>query len=216
MKKPTTVDAGEKSGIRDEYRALDLLLPDPANYNRASQDPEQVATLASQILEVGFTSPFLVDEATGIMAAGHRRRLALMKLRAEGRPEPAGIAPGWMVPCRVGGWTEIQRLKVLIGDNPDPGRIDYDMEKLGRALGALRDQHELRGSGYDDVRVEKMLDGVNAAGKKKKGGGGGSTDEVAAAPETFMVVVHCTSEEEQVDLLEELGERGLKVQAVVA
>lgn len=147
--------------IEDHYLPLDQLLPDLANYNLHS--PEQVALLASQILAVGFTAPFLVGTNRTI-CAGHRRRLALLKLRADNHAEPDGVKPGWLVPCRVGDWTEVQRLKVLIGDNVDPAAIDYDTEKLTALLATLSNQGELEGSGYDEARLEELLGGLAGEG----------------------------------------------------
>lgn len=155
--------------IQNDVLPLDELLPDTANYNRHS--PENVALLASQILAVGFTAPFLVDAKTRMIAAGHRRRLALLKLREEGHPEPDGVQPGWCVPCRVGEWTELQRLKVLIGDNVDPARLDYDGERLTELLGVLAEQGELGGSGYSDERLAELVEELAA---EQAGAGRGS------------------------------------------
>ena len=61
--------------IRNEVIPLERLLPDERNPRRHSE--YTVKRLVSRIQAVGFTSPVLVDEATGIMVGGHRRRLAL-------------------------------------------------------------------------------------------------------------------------------------------
>jgi hypothetical protein len=95
--------------IRSEHIALDDLLPDERNPRRHS--PENIARLVSRIKAVGFTSPLLIDAKTGIIAAGHRRRLALHWLREHANAEPEGIEPGWRVPCRIGEWSELQTLE---------------------------------------------------------------------------------------------------------
>jgi ParB-like chromosome segregation protein Spo0J len=70
--------------IRDEYRPLASLIPNPANPNLSSRTPEAIAILAGKISAVGFTNPFLVDAKTGMLVAGHLRRLALFKLQGLG------------------------------------------------------------------------------------------------------------------------------------
>lgn len=177
--------------IRDEYLPLDSLLPDTANYNQHA--PESIALLASQIVSVGFTAPFLIDANTRLIAAGHRRRLALFKLRADGHAEPEGVKPGWQVPCRVGDWSEIQRLKVLIGDNPDPARIDYDGERLTALLSELSNAGELDGSGYDEARLEALIGELAATGEAPDFGTGGLREGVDPdeVPEAASVPQRC-------------------------
>jgi hypothetical protein len=146
--------------IRDDYLPLDSVLPDPANYNRHSA--EQVAVMCARIREVGFTAPLLVDDATKIISGGHLRRLALLKLRGEHHAEPEGVRPGWLVPCRLGEWSEIQRLKVLVGDNPDPKAIDFDTPGLADLLASLSARGELDGTGYDAARLDELIASVAA------------------------------------------------------
>jgi len=147
--------------IRDEYISLDALVPDPANYNVHSR--AAVAELVDKIMSVGFTTPCLVDDASGIIAAGHKRRLALLEIREKGYRLPAGIQPGWMVPCRVGSWDHVQRLKVLVGDNPKAGSLEYDPERLSALLCELQSGDTLDGTGYDEAALDKLIGQV--AGK---------------------------------------------------
>lgn len=153
--------------IRDEYRPLDSLIPDPANYNVHSK--AAVAELVDKIITVGFTSPILVDAKTGLIVAGHRRRLALLHLREKGYGLPSGIQPGWMIPCRVGEWSEVERLKVLIGDNPRAGTIDYDAAKLSALLCELQAGDTLDGTGYDSESLDKLIGSLADQKPKQRG-----------------------------------------------
>lgn len=149
-----------ETSIRDELLPLDRLLPDARNPKR--HDPESIKTLASQIQAVGFTNPCLVDEKTRILCAGHRRRLALHWLRENNFSEPAGVNPGWLVPCRVGTWSDLQALQVLVGDNEDPARIHFDQTALTALISDLAaiGPEAVIGAGYDEARLQELIDGL--------------------------------------------------------
>ena len=149
--------------IQNEIIPLNHLLPDERNPRTHSA--ENIKRLASRILAVGFTSPVLIVAETGILAAGHRRRLALQYIRDElHRPEPDGIEPGWGVPARVGAWSEIQALQVLAGDNGDVTELQFDTEALAALLTDLQDAGALEGSGYDDTRLDALLSELTGVG----------------------------------------------------
>jgi len=89
--------------IRNAIIALDDLHEDPRNPRVHSA--VNVRRLADRIAAVGFTSPVLVVEETGKLAAGHRRVLALRYLRDElHQAPPDGLEADWGVPARVGSW----------------------------------------------------------------------------------------------------------------
>jgi hypothetical protein len=166
--------------IRNEIIPLAQLLPDERNPR--SHNPENIKRLASRILAVGFTAPVLVVEETGILAAGHRRRLALEYIRNElHRPEPDGIESGWGVPARIGSWSEIQALQVLTGDNGDVTELEYDTEALTALLAELEKAGELEGSGYDEARLDALIDELAGTDPLDDGTGGGSSS--SADPE---------------------------------
>jgi hypothetical protein len=154
--------------IQNAIIPLDSLLPDLTNPKK--HNPENIRKLVSRIQAVGFTSPVLVAERTGILKAGHRRRLALLWLRDQGFSEPAGIEPGWGVPARIGEWSELQELQVLIGDNEDPQEIEFDPVNLTDLLAQLQAQGGLEGAGYDAARLDQLI--AEVAGYQEPGEGG--------------------------------------------
>lgn len=141
--------------ITDETRALDALQDHPENYNRHSD--ETVRLLADTIRAVGFTKPLVVN-TRDVILAGHRAKRALLLLRAESRPEPSGIGLDWQVPVRVVDVPELVERKILVSDNPDPERIDFDTPALTALLTELSNAGELEGSGYGPERLEALLD----------------------------------------------------------
>lgn len=140
--------------IRDEYRSLDSLKPHPANYNRHAS--EQVASLADAMRLVAFTAPFII-RPDGTILGGHRRRLALLKVRAEGYAEPEGVQLGWQVPCRVVECNRVDELRILSTDNVDPETIDYDKAALASLLSELAAADALAGTWYDAARLDDLI-----------------------------------------------------------
>jgi ParB family chromosome partitioning protein len=140
--------------IRDEYRALETLLPHPRNYNVHSE--KAVQSLADAMRVVAYTAPIICKE-DGTVLGGHARRLALHKLRAESYPEPAGVLAGWQVPCRVVECNEAEELKILATDNPDPAQIDYDQGALAAILSDLQAKDSLDGTWYDAAALDALI-----------------------------------------------------------
>jgi hypothetical protein len=136
-------------------RALDELQPHPRNYNRHS--PQQVQRMADRMRHVAYTAPVII-RPDGLLLAGHLRREALLSLRDEGYPPPAGVTPAWEVPVRIVEGTETQELAILAGDNPDPLDLDYDPVGLASLLEELQAQGGLAATGYDDDRLRQMLE----------------------------------------------------------
>lgn len=156
--------------ISDEYRDLDELRPHPRNYN---QHEWGVPELAAAMRLVAYTAPMII-KPDGTILAGHGRRLALQKLRAEGYAEPIGVQDGWRVPCRVVECNEIDELRILATDNPDPKRVQYDTQALASILADLQSQESLEGTWYDADRLAELLasEGVGEGGEGSESEGG--------------------------------------------
>lgn len=140
--------------IADEYRALDSLAPHSLNYN--AHGAQQVASLADAVRLVAFTAP-IICRPDGVILGGHARRLALLKLREEGYPEPQGILPGWQVPCRVVECNAVDEKRILVTDNPDPAQIEYDSQALASLLSDLQSAEALSGTWYDEARLDELI-----------------------------------------------------------
>jgi hypothetical protein len=151
--------------ITDERRPLADLKQHPKNYN-VHRGPH-IERMAAKVRLNAFTSPFII-RPDGTILGGHLRRLSLLHLKNESYPEPQGVDPGWVVPCRVFEGTETQELALLAGDNIHPSEIEFDNEALSSLLAELQADDALEGSGYDAEALDRLI------GELAEQGGGGA------------------------------------------
>ena len=120
----------------------------PYAKNARTHSPEQVAQIASSIVEFGFVNPILVDSMDGIIA-GHGRLLAARKL---------GLAE---VPVVVlGHLSEIQRRAYVVADNQLALNAGWNDELLRVALESLgADGFNLSLVGFSDEELVTILAG---------------------------------------------------------
>ncbi len=174
------------ASVLDDWRALDDLRPHPQNYNRHGA-PGVIEKMAARIRCNAFTAP-AITTPDNLVLGGHLRRLALLKLRADGYSEPEGIRPGWLVPVRVFTGTAVQERAILTGDNPDPADLDYDNEALASLLSELQAEDALEGSGYDETTLNRLIAELNA---NENGGPPDDFKEFDESIETEHVCPRC-------------------------
>jgi len=102
MSDPQPQSARTLEDRRVEYVRVEDLPPDPRNPKLHS-----LPDLEAAMDRFGYTEPLLLDERTGLLAAGHGRREALLAKRERGGEAPRGVTVGadgsWLVPV-VRGW----------------------------------------------------------------------------------------------------------------
>lgn len=159
--------------ITSDYRCLDDLRPHARNPNLHTR-PGAIEKMAQKIRFTAFTAPIIINPE-GTILGGHLRRLGLLKLRSDHYPEPEGVQPGWKVPVRVFHGTEPQELQVVAGDNPDPADNEMDEAALAAILAELAEvgPEALAGAGYDEARLQELIDGLGAE-LSEEGAAGGS------------------------------------------
>lgn len=142
------MDARVKTGPRwpadsVEKWPLSKLLPYARN-SRIHTD-NQVAKIARNISEYGWTTPMLVAE-DGTIISGHGRCLAAAKL---------GITTAPVMVAR--GWTEAQKNSYRIWDNQSTLLADWDFDALRIELAELKDvDFDLSLTGFDEGEVFKF------------------------------------------------------------
>lgn len=145
---------GRKNGVawpadKVERRAVAALIPYARNARTHSD--AQVAQIAASIVEWGWTTPVLIDEAGGIIA-GHGRVLAARKLAL---PD---------VPVMVAaGWSDAQKKAYVLADNQLALNAGWDMDLLKVEVGDLSvTGFDLDLIGFDDKLLADLLADPNA------------------------------------------------------
>jgi len=145
---------GRKNGVawpadKVERRAVAALIPYARNARTHSD--AQVAQIAASIVEWGWTTPVLIDEAGGIIA-GHGRVLAARKLAL---PD---------VPVMVAaGWSDAQKKAYVLADNQLALNAGWDMDLLKVEVGDLSALgFDLDLIGFDDKLLADLLADPNA------------------------------------------------------
>src|SRR5271157_2789722 len=127
-----------------EIWPLDRLRPNARNARTHS--PEQVAEIASSILEFGFVNPILVDSNSGIIA-GHGRLLAACKL---GLPEVPVVVLDHL--------TETQRRAYILADNKIALNAGWDDALLAEEVRQLQtDGFDLDIAGFSSDELDALL-----------------------------------------------------------
>ena len=133
-----------------EARAVAALLPYAGNARTHSA--EQVAQIASSILEFGFVAPVLVDER-GELIAGHGRLLAAKSLGLD------------TVPTIVrAGLTEAQKAAYRLADNRIALNAGWDEALLAAEVAKLQEMGglDLALTGFDAGELDRLLAGMDA------------------------------------------------------
>ena len=145
---------GRKNGVawpadKVERRAVAALIPYARNARTHSA--AQVAQIAASIVEWGWTTPVLIDEAGGIIA-GHGRVLAARQLAL---PD---------VPVMVAaGWSEAQKKAYVLADNQLALNAGWDIDLLKIEVGDLNASgFNLDLIGFDDKLLADLLADPNA------------------------------------------------------
>lgn len=151
-----------------------------------------IPDLMDSILRFGFTAPPTVDDATGVLVAGHGRIEALETLRAAGRPPaksydgpwpPLGIklkGDEWMVPVLrgVSFTSPEERDAYVVADNQLVITGGWSRTKLRAMVARFRGK---RGVGFTDKQYENLLDSYRSKER--------TVVETTARPATFWLTV---------------------------
>ena len=144
---------GRKNGVawpadKVERRAVAALIPYARNARTHSD--AQVAQIAASIVEWGWTTPVLIDEAGGIIA-GHGRVLAARQLAL---PD---------VPVMVAaGWSEAQKKAYVLADNQLALNAGWDINLLKIEISDLDlEGFDLKLTGFDLAVLGDLYDNTH-------------------------------------------------------
>ena len=185
-------EVGEWPAASVEIRMISSLIPDERNTRTHSES--QVEQLAASMREWGWTNPVLVDE-TGMIIAGHGRVLAAQKL---------GLADAPVMTAR--GWTPAQKQAYAIADNKLALNAGWDMEKLAVGLADLQGVgFDLRLVGFSDKEFDKMFEQEKEPNVEPRLNG-----------LSYAVIIRCKDEDDQLRVLEQMEQQGLKCEALIS
>lgn len=169
-----------------ELRALSDLRPHPNNPNKHPDN--QVRALALSIERFGWRHPIVVSSRSGLIVAGHCRRMAAELLELE------------EVPVDVQYFKSAdEELAVLLADNVIPELAELDQKMLiEHKEHFLELNWDLESIGFAEQPVRSSV-------------AGGSGDIQIK----WSVLIECATEEEQLKMIELLESEGVKCKAIM-
>lgn len=184
------------------------LTPHPENARRGNKG------VIGESMDVhGFYGTIIVQKSTGYIVAGnHRYRVAVEKGAKE-------------LPTLVMELTDKEAMEILLIDNRANDEAGYDEAALTAILQKHRRENgTLVGTGYNDQDMLKMartaLEDAEAAIKAST-----AANEKEVAPERlattnasalrYQIVVHCSGEEHQASVLDQLEALGLECKPII-
>lgn len=197
-KRVSTRSAKNVTALKDDFKVELWPLHEVKPYDKNARkiSPAAIEKVAKTLAEFGWRQPMVVD-ADGVLIVGHARRLgALHNGWAEG---PVHVAKD-LTP------EQIKAYRLM--DNRSHDEATWDLGLAGEELLDLQGMDfDLDLTGFDEDEIEKML-----AGDPLAPSGDAPSENMQTA---FGVVIDCTSEREQIKLLEEFTERGLDCRALM-
>jgi len=155
----------------------------PAERNAKDHD---LGLLVQSIRRFGFVAPFLVDEGTGRLVAGHGRAEALAVMRNAGEAPPRGVREQdgrWLVPVVRGleFGSEAEALAYLVADNRATEAGGWNEAELAEVLAELEREVGLLGVGFDQEDLEELLRRLHGEAPEAGGEAPGRDAHVAPA-----------------------------------
>jgi hypothetical protein len=144
-----TIDTSQWPALQVELVPIADLIPYIRNPRQHS--PEQIAQIASSMMEFGWTIPVLRDE-DGVLIAGHGRILAARKLEWD-------VAP--VTTAR--GWSESKKRAYRIADNKLTINSTWDIDLLNTEIEALAEEEfPLDLTGFNEADLARLADDLMA------------------------------------------------------
>lgn len=182
---------GKQGDDMGELRIEYISLGDLRRWPRNPKDHD-LGAIHSSIARFGFVNPIIVNEATGLILAGHGRLDTLLQRQAAGEPLPKGLRSDsgqWLVPIvrgislpseeaeayavadnrlvELGGWDSEQLAEVLSDLATMPDGLDgvgYDGDDLDALLAELADPIKWDGKGPQDRSGSSPWERIGEAG----------------------------------------------------
>jgi len=201
--------AAEVAHIHESYRALAVPIDqptlDPRNANQHSEDG--LALIGNSVSEFQQLIPIIVNRETGIVLKGNG---TLKAMRARGFKQVAAV------------YVDLDgtaATKFSIVDNQAGRLSDWDTRQLDELLQELaQDDIGHADLGFSDAEIAQLLaeagsparDVTVAPHEEQE-----APDQTGELKDKFEIVVYCKDEEHQIELLNQLGELGMRCKALI-
>jgi ParB-like chromosome segregation protein Spo0J len=171
--------------------------------NSRTHTPEQVAKIAAAIERYGWTTPILIDD-DGVLIAGHGRLLAAQVLGLDTVPVMTAT-----------GWDDAQKRAYMIADNRLTEAGGWDDEILRAELNQLQlEGIDIASLGFEDDEIDALLSEAAEGQQQEKPAPRDTSQRLDDLK--YSVVIRCDGEQHQLALLQELGDRGLRCEALIS
>ncbi|HEX7277880.1 MAG TPA: hypothetical protein VF244_10940 [Acidimicrobiales bacterium] len=182
-------------------------------------NPKNHATpeIIESIRRHGFVEPPVLDDRTGLLAAGHGRVEALIEMQAadEALPEglrwegvPRGKTPDWLVPVLRGALdtlTDAEAKAYLVTSNRLTEKGGWDAQGLADVLAELAADEGLVGTGYTSGDLDDLLASLAPPEPEER---------EPKVPTRFSVMVDVADTATQNALMERLDREGYRCRAL--
>lgn len=197
------------STFKPEIVWLDPESLTPYANNTKAHPTEQIDKIAASIAEFGWDQPIVVD-GQYVILKGHGRREAALRLKLK------------LVPVVVrADLTEAQKKAARIADNK-VAESAWLTDELKLELQSLAEMDfDLTLIGFDEVDLSGLGDfcteyqGSQVLGESEEEEEG-AENQLGEIKEIYQILISCTSEAEQVELLERFSEEGLQCRSLIS
>jgi len=202
-----TVDGGERTLV---YMDLGDLV---SRFHPSNPKLHSLEEIRRSMSRFGYTESILLDERTGLLAAGHGRVSVLFADAKAGAEPPEGITVvhgNWHVPVQRG-WAskdDEEAMAYLVASNRLVEIGGWDDAGLASMLQSISQTDlGLAGVGYDDSQLADLLAHLNGPSL--------ADDQSGELTSSWSVIVSCKDEFQQIDLIRRMAEEGYECRALL-
>lgn len=159
-----------------DYMPLSDLL---TRFHPLNPKGHDVGAISESISKLSYRMPVMIDEASGLMAAGHGRAKTLADMKRQQMDRPDGILSDgngeWLVPVVRGSEFTPEKLKAyLVADNQLTIAGEWDNEKLATLLVEVVNAKEvpIESTGFDGDKIDDLLREIGQLGEPSEGSDG--------------------------------------------
>lgn len=170
-----------------------------------------IGEINTSVKRFGFLERVIINEVTGHILSGHGRIETLRKMKVQGSLPPQNVKVEqefWLVPCDYVSLAEAEEEAAAIALNRLVENGGWHEDLLTNILSdlAAKGPENLEGIGFDTDDLDKML------GEDVTFEDAGIEEEIE---DQWAVIVTCESEEQQIEVMDLLSDKGYEIKALI-